>query len=266
VSTALGLDFAGYSSGKTGLARARLTAPGQVTVTVFVQHSFSQRLTGSAPLSASVPAERAALQAYAAQGPILVDLPLDLENLPAPATAEQVWELVQRPVDYALDAMAPLANLIGAPVARFQYLLAGLPPDWVGTHLFETYPALMLELLGLRGRGYKAAQGSRITFAGDTWHGSDQAAHMAANATQLGWTAAPGTILNDDQFDAVLCALTGIAPETHQLRGSRLDAEITRRIQAKTGTDRTYHAPASFVLLESWPDWQVHIQMQTGLG
>ena len=76
---------------------------------------------------------------------------------------------------------------------------------------------------------------------------------MADNANRMKWTAAEGTQLNDDEFDAALCALTGIVDEFAQLRGDRLDAEITRRIQAKTTSTRTFHAPSSFVLLESLP-------------
>ena len=57
---------------------------------------------------------------------MLVDTPVDLQGLPNPTNVYFAWELVKRPVDYAFDALAPLANLIGAPVARFQNLLSAL--------------------------------------------------------------------------------------------------------------------------------------------
>ena len=171
---AFGLDFAGYSSGKTGFAHATQHAGGPIDITIYTDHVFARRLTGSTLLIDTVEDERELLRWCATQGPIMVDLPLDLEGLPAPVTAQYVWELVHRPVDYALNAMAPLANLIGAPVARFQYLLKGLPADWVDTHLFETYPAMSLELTGLPGRGYKSTQGVTISFHNGQLAGCNQ--------------------------------------------------------------------------------------------
>ncbi len=259
---AFGLDFAGYSSGKTGFAHARQIDTQPIQITIYTDHPFAQRLSGGDLLSESAQKERELLRWCINQGPVMVDLPLNLENLPAPENARYVWELVHRPVDYALNAMAPLANLIGAPVARFQYLFSGLPTDWLGTYLFETYPAISLELLGLRGRGYKTTQGVSITFQGGAWHGTGKAAIMADNTNRLGWVAEAGTQINDDEFDAALCALTGVVDEALQLRGERLNAEITHRIQAKIPASESFQAPSSFVLLERIPELWVTVSKQ----
>ncbi len=258
---AFGLDFAGYSGGKTALAHARQIAPDHVEITVYDDHIFAQKVPRSARLAQVVEEERALLRACCARGPVMVDLPLELDDLPRPADPAFVWELVHRPVDYALDAMPPLANLIGAPVARFLNLLHELPADWPGTRLFETYPAAALELLGLHGRGYKSNSGVVMQFASGQWRGEGKAALMAENARRLGWIADAPLILTDDEFDAALCALTGIAGADHQLREERLDVEITRRIHDKSPETafQTFHAPRSFVLLERVPAQKVNL-------
>lgn len=261
MNEAFGLDFAGYSGGKTALAHARQIAPDRVDITVYDGHIFAQKIPGSARLAQVVEAERGLLRACCARGPVMVDLPLELDDLPRPADPAFVWELVHRPVDYALDAMPPLANLIGAPVARFLNLLHELPAEWVGTRLFETYPAASLGRLGLHGRGYKSNSGVTMQFINGQWQG---AALMAENATRLGWQADSELRLTDDEFDAALCALTGIADTEHQLRGERLDDEITRRIHDKSPETalQTFHAPRSFVLLEKLPPFRVRLHKQ----
>ena len=46
---AFGLDLAGYTSGKTGLARAARRTDGTIRVTVFRSHAFSKKLAGHDP-------------------------------------------------------------------------------------------------------------------------------------------------------------------------------------------------------------------------
>ena len=262
MSVAFGLDFAGYSSGKTGLACAEQVEPDRIDITVLTGHIFTHKRKGRTVLASVVEQERNLLRQCAWQGPVMIDLPLDLEALPRPVDTTFAWALTQRPVDYALNAMPPLANLIGAPVARLLHLLRDLPDTWIGSRLFETYPACSLDLLGLRGRGYKSGTGVQMAWQAGAWHGTDRAAVMADNANRLGWLADDGLTLNDDEFDAALCALTGIAAIDCQLRGERLDAEITRRICARIppAYHQNYHAPPSFMLLEKLPAARVYLQ------
>lgn len=238
---AYGLDLAGYSNGKSGFAMAQ----GQ-TVTVFDDHPFMQKRSGSAALAETVAAERAAIDRAISQGVLMVDIPVSLSPLPAPEDARYIWQLTQRPVDYAFGAMPPLADRIGYPVARFQYLLQD-----IGDHsrIYETYPALMLRLLGLPSTGYK---GHPITFDGQVWRGGDRLAEIAK---ALGFVAEAGFVLNDDDFDAALCALAGIASEQNRLLGAELDAMVTERIHQKIGGDEnvTYVASQNFMVMKKAP-------------
>jgi hypothetical protein len=164
LKTAFGFDIAGYAGGNSGFARADLGDEGVLEITVYEGHVFGWRLRGAEPLGAVAEAEKRVLRACAMIGDVLVDTPVDLQGLPGPRNAYFTWELVKCPVDFAFDALAPLANLIGAPVARFQNMLSTLRAEESGEgfdHVFETYPAKTLKLLGLWSSGYSPSRDAR---------------------------------------------------------------------------------------------------------
>jgi hypothetical protein len=105
-----------------------------------------------------------------------------------------------------------------------------------------------------------------MIFQAGQWRGEGKASIMADNANRLGWTAVENTRLSDDEFDAALCALTGVADAPFQLRGDHLDAEITRRIQVRIATSEAFRAPPSYVLLEHLPLLQVTLNRQKWNG
>ncbi|MCK5342595.1 MAG: hypothetical protein KAR20_04275, partial [Candidatus Heimdallarchaeota archaeon] len=204
IKTAFGLDIAGYSTGKTGFARACRKSDNSIIVTVYRGHIFSKKYGTKDSLDNVAIKERELLQACCKNSSLIVDIPIDLQDLPHSNNASFIWQLTLRPVDYAFDGMAPLANYIGAPVARFQNMMSAstdlnLSESLVGKHIFETYPARSLYLLELPYEKYK---GSKISFKDGHWT-EGVAAEIAEG---LGLIAENGETLNDDELDAIICA------------------------------------------------------------
>jgi hypothetical protein len=259
IRTAFGLDIAGYAGGNSGFARADLNGDGIIQVTVYEGHVFGSKLRGSDPLGTVAETERQVLKTCCAIGDVLVDTPVDLQGLPCPANPYFTWELVRRPVDYAFDALAPLANLIGAPVARFQNMLSMLREEESGEdfdRVFETYPAASLELLGLWSSGY-GKQSMRFTRG--RWEGGP----LGGIAHNLRLAGEEGDAFDGDDFDAALCAVTGVVDEDKLLRGEKLSQAVHRRIATKVAS--RHHAqilaivPKNYVLMKKLPDRKVHI-------
>ncbi|HWB31690.1 MAG TPA: hypothetical protein VG714_00790 [Acidobacteriaceae bacterium] len=160
-------------------------------------------------------------------GPVAVDIPIDLQGLGGPAQISFVWELTRRPVDRALGALAPLADRIGAPTARFRNIVdAGGFGSSLGSRLFETYPAGSLKRLGLK-------RSDIIT--------------------------APGNMLNEDETDAAICALTAL-PEW-RLEGQPLADSLARQFE-ENGMAAGRQLPLGYVLLKANPAKRVHVSRQ----
>lgn len=226
---AYGIDLAGYSTGKSGFATASRDVSGSIQVTVSSSHAFSRSISGHKKLGDASKAEVALLKKCLLSGRTLIDMPLDLQSLGEPWEAEYVWQLTKRPVDYAFAALPPLADKIGSPVARIRNVLRTVKRDSdslleYGENLFETYPAGSLELLGLPRTGYK---GQRITFLDGKWVGET----LAVIANGLNLVAEDEVSLDDDDVDAVICALTGVLSDV--LEGPRLREEITNRLSQR---------------------------------
>jgi len=259
LKTAYGFDIAGYAGGNSGFARADLGDEGAIQITVYEGHVFGWRLRGAEPLGAVAEAEQRVLRACAMIGDVLVDTPVDLQGLPDPRNAYFTWELVKRPVDYAFDALAPLANLIGAPVARFQNMLSTLRAEEAGEgfdHVFETYPAKTLKLLGLWSSGY-GNQPMRFT------HGRWEGGPLACIANNLGVVGEEGDTVNGDEFDAAICALTGVVDESRLLRGQELSDLVHRTIQSRVAPqhhDRvSAGVPKNYVLMKTPPETEIRL-------
>ena len=226
---AYGLDLAGYSTGKSGFAKASVDASGATEVTVYSNHAFSRSVGGHKEVSIASRDEITLLKFCLASGRLLIDMPLDLQALTEPWKAQYVWQLTKRPVDYAFSALPPMADKIGSPVARVRNWLHLLGTDdasllGYGQNLFETYPAGSLELLKLPHTKYK---GQRVTFLDGKWVGDT----LAVVANGLGLVAENDVSLNDDEVDAVICALTGILPGV--LEGSELQQVIATRLSKR---------------------------------
>lgn len=247
---AFGLDMSGYSQ-PSALAVAVRDGE-QVKVTVLDGHCFGVVAGGSTSLAEKANEEAACLRRMMNRGPVYVDVPIDLQRLPHPDAPKYVWELTKRPVDRAFRGLCPLADRIGSCVARMQYLLELLREDSdpLGSRLLETYPAASLKLAGKASQGYKG----NVAFRGGGWIGKpgEKAADQKKNdrladlLNTLGWKAEAGFILNDDEFDAALCALCGVSDTLHS-------EELAGEINALIHDGNTYQAPAGYVLLKRVP-------------
>ena len=254
MKTAFGFDIAGYAGGNSGFARADLGDGSVIQITVYEGHVFGWRLRGAEPLGAVAEAEKRVLRACAMIGDVLVDTPVDLQGLPCPVNPFFTWELVKRPVDYAFDALAPLANLIGAPVARFQNMLSALREEKSSEgfdRVYETYPAASLKLLGLWSSGYGSQS---MRFSGGRWEGGP----LGGIANNLEMKGKEG-----DAFDAALCAITGVVAEDAHLRGEGLSREVYRRIKARVAP--RHHAwiaasvPKNYILMKTPPEKEIRV-------
>jgi hypothetical protein len=198
-----GLDLAGYTTGKTSLAV--IESLEKCAKVVLLRHSaFARKRDTSSSVEAAVLEEGRDLERCIKLGPVAVDIPIDLQGLPHPATPVEIWELTKRPVDKKLRAMAPFADRIGAPVARFAAIRGSANFGGIlGTNLFETYPTAIWHKLGIIAGAYKSRQ-------------KEQAKARAQACAALCKNLRIEPILqSDDDIDAIICAVTAVAPEDH---------------------------------------------------
>lgn len=258
MTRAFGFDIAGYAGGNSGFAHADLVDD-VIQVTVYEGHVFARKLRGQDPQVTVADDEIQVLNTCREVGALIVDTPVKLQGLPNPANVYFTWELVKRPVDYAFDALSPLANLIGAPVARFQNLLSALREE-AGSEevneVLETYPAATLKLLGLWQSGYGSQP---MRFTNGRWEGGS----LADIANNLGMVGEEGDDFNGDEFDAALCAITGVVAEDKLLRGHELADSVRRRIQARVPTQHHFRisacVPQNYVLMQSPPETEIRL-------
>lgn len=227
---------------------------GEVEATIYYGHPFSKKPGKGKPFAPVVEKEVELLAACLRNRPLYVDVPIDLQGLPSPGGEIYPWQLVKRPVDFAFDALPPLADRIGSVVARFANLLRSLPsehPDPLGRRLYETYPAASLRLLGLPYEGYKEKK-ARVAFEDSQWVGNGpKGERLAYIANNLRMIASRGTELGHDEVDAVVCALTGVVEEGCLLRGN----ELAGAISGKVRDDRVDPTPPkAYVLIRQLPD------------
>lgn len=230
-----GLDLSGYRTGGTSLAAVAIN--GDTAAAVILDGAALCRCRhGGDDARQALAEERQDLLRCLTVGPLAVDVPIDLQGLPAPAGCRFIWEFTRRPVDYAFGAMAPLADRLGACVARFKAVLAaGDLGSQLGHRLFETYPALTLALLGLPNKRYKGT-GGRV--------------RRSAIAKALDFDDCS---LIDHDLDAVICAMTAAAPPECRLETERLVRRMHETGPFTAMTPRGRQGPKGFVVLDRWP-------------
>jgi hypothetical protein len=276
MAVVFGLDLAGYSSGKTGLARAVRRTDGTIRVTVYRDHAFSRKLAGNDPSFIEVVhQERELLRRCLASGALYVDVPIDLQGLPSVADPDYAWQLTKRPVDYAIGGLPALASLIGAPTARFLNVLQGIdaPENLLGSVLFETYPAASLDQMGLPSKGYKG-QTIKVSGAEVTMLHCPRTKEPILDRIARGLELRSETeiVLSDDDVDAIICALTGVLDKDRRLQGHALMKKLEITLREKLDGDHTLKKkmdqlltlPQGYVLLESRPDTPVRVSIQPG--
>ena len=256
MTTSFGFDLAGYSTDGSALVAASIRQE-KVFATILGGSCFSDTIGGDEYLSETCDEEIRCLRSLLDHGPVFVDVPIDLQELPCPKGARFIWQLTRRPVDRAFNALSPLADRIGSYVARMQNLWRMLREDGkdpLGETLFEMYPAASLRLSNRCCEGYKGC----CDFRDNSWRGTsakndrDQKKNdqLARLLNSLNWSAEEGFHFTNDEFDAAICGITGLFD---RLEGDNLEKEINARLN---GT--AYKAPKGYSLLKSIPT-QVHL-------
>lgn len=255
---AFGLDLSGFSNNRTRLCKVVRKERGPILATLLPWPcSLPLKLRSAA--HRVIEQEAKQLKECLDLGRVAVDVPIDLQHLLEPRRAHQLWELTQRPVDRAFGGLPPLADKIGAPVARFRAMLTMLrhlahdnaSELSTGRGLFETYPAASLQLLGIGSIRYKQQQ---AVFSGGSWQSMDGSG-LAVLANELRFAAPEGTRLDDDDLDALICALTALLPECC-LPKDELMAWVLDRVGREIGAAPV---PSGYVLLSKLPDAPVMI-------
>lgn len=260
MKTAFGLDIAGYSTGKSGFARADLVDKNHIEVTVYEKHIFACKSSGEVPIEGIVKKEKEILITCLKKGKLFVDIPIDLQGLPCQKNVRYVWELVKRPVDFAFDAMPPLADRIGSPVARFLNLFLSLQREDskydLGKQIFETYPAGSLKLLKkqIPDLPYDKYKNQETKFNNRIWI-SDKEGNLSQIANCLELTSKKEITIIDDELDAIICAITGVVDDNHLLQ----EDELTKDINELISNGEVYPAPKGYVLLKSLPKMKICI-------
>ena len=189
-----GIDLAGYTTGKTTLAVVEIN--GRLAEATLLRDSpLSKKRKSSDTLRQVLEQETEVLRRCLAIAPVAVDVPIDLQGLPFPANPERIWQLTRRPIDRAVNAMPAFADRIGAPTARFAAIMrAGSFEAALGERLFEAYPAATLKTLKIEARQYKGKEGAQA---------------LSALCAALKITP---PVDNDDDIDAIICAITAAVP------------------------------------------------------
>jgi hypothetical protein len=230
-----GLDLAGYTTGKTTLAVVEIEGQ-NVKATMLRESALSVKRSGGDALKEVLREEAAALRRCLNIGPLAVDSPIDLQDLRTPIDAEYIWQLTRRPVDRAIGAMPPLADRIGAPVARFAAIMReGDFDGLLGEKLFEACPAGTLKMLKIEAGHYKGEAGA------------DALVHLCETLR------IKPRVESDDDIDAIICAITAAAPAdaVHDADALGISEAIPRgfRIPTSLSFDQIIISVASF---ESW--------------
>lgn len=266
---AFGLDLCGFEGGtgkrgRSGLAFVRRTAH-HIEVHVIDQHPIV--LPAKLRKQDWQQVELAFVDELIEFAPLYVDVPIDLQRLPFPEDVHCPWELTKRPVDQRLKALSPVADKLGAPVARFRRILSmNTHKLWhqVDRCIFETYPAGSLRLIegsftnqpGLK-RHRQSYKEGRIVWIGGSWQPcikgrAERNDRLAELATKFELVADARVTLNDDDFDAILCALAGIGDDKARLGGRRLAEKLWPEESDSPHFDER-RLPRGYVLLGDVP-------------
>jgi hypothetical protein len=231
VKVGFGIDLAGYTTGHTALA-AVTVGDAHADVVLLRKSPMSGRRRTAELLADAVAVDLAALKKCLALGPVAVDIPIDLQGLPCPSHAKAIWELTLRPVDKTQRAMAPFADRIGSPVARFCAVMrtGELYPE-VGRTIFETYPAATWRQLRLESGNYKSKEGA------------------AARAVLCRSMNIASDLDTDHDIDAVVCALTAVADDAFLCSPDML-------------CEPADALPRGYRILKSWPFESIDVTIE----
>jgi predicted nuclease with RNAse H fold len=200
-----GLDLAGYTTEKSSFVVIERSS-GKAT---FLSSIFSERHETNNDLAPLVQEEVSILKRCMQFGSVAVDIPIDLQGLPDPIFKEKVWQLTLRSIDQKKSGRPPLADRIGAPVARFQQIMrVGNFFDELGGKLFETYPvATLRQLYGRSDRDVKDYKNTRK----EKKQRAEEARQNLCKKLKIQYEA--NGVIGHDDLDAIICAVVALADD-----------------------------------------------------
>ncbi len=235
-----GIDLAGYTTGKTCVAAIEVNGSVAEATLLRCSHLAAKRHT-DLQAAEVIRDDIECLRRCLALGRVAVDIPIDLQDLPNHSRFSTIWAMTLRPIDKKLHAMAPLADRIGAPVARFRAIMeVGHFGNALGDSLFETYPAGTLKLLKIKGDKYKS-KGKHDKNARD--------AACISLCNKLKLQSHKENIKNDDDIDAIICAVAAVAPAQNICEESDLDLRVGE-------------LPRGYRILKNWPFEAVRVMRE----
>lgn len=162
---AWGLDLAGFSNNKQGLARSeRDNNDNIISTKVYNKHPFKHTIK-------STQSPRAAEERISMLNkciPIYIDLPIDTQLLPDSICVEYVWQITKRAIDKCFNALGPYGSNMGSYVSQVKCLLQKSDLQ-LNKNLFETYPRASLYLLH-KLIGYKSSNCEiKVIFNNNIW-------------------------------------------------------------------------------------------------
>jgi hypothetical protein len=261
---AWGLDLAGFSTGKSALAHAKRVSGKSVEIEVFLNHPFANKKEGRDSIAEQLKLERACIKQCM---PMYIDMPIDLQNLPGIEDVNFSWQLTKRAIDVAYSAMPPFADRIGSPVARLQAVLGKDYPG-LNSDYFETYPNMSLhKWLGHAPPSYKNND-KTADWEDDQWVGETGLADLL---NTCGFCASSPVKINDDHFDACLCALVGVVGEDKILFEESLREDVENMIFKSKKFRRKDHPtlkkmdlspPKGYRIIgSSLNNWSIHLRV-----
>lgn len=261
MSWSIGIDVAGYSTGKSGVVALRKLPAGNFEACVVRDSPFSAKVKGVSKLDRVVSAEADFIDAMCSVAPVYIDVPIDLQDLMGDTPVEYAWQLTKRAADVVFGGLPPLSDKIGSPVARIRNLLKHCSGD-LGSEIFETYPAASLALILSKKPKYKNSD----LVLGEA--PLDPSAGLPLLAKLLGLSGPVGCRITDDDIDAILCALCGLVDEECVLQGPDLEQHLASQLPPHHFASAAMFgdvAPKGYVLLRQLPRIQITI-VETDLG
>lgn len=188
--------------------------------------------------------------------PVAVDVALTAD---LPGETRFLWELTQRPLDFAFYGDSPRADRVGEFGERFRAMLAA-SAFTLGKDLLETAPAAAVELMDFRGQFRDGAchHGKNGWKADDGEKRPDKL--LAKLFAELGVNPGQGAErLDGDDVAAMLCALAalGHAKSEGVLSPRDLDAQVSERCGRRGGFEPNprHKAPPHCAVLAQ-PFWE----------
>lgn len=259
---AWGLDLAGLSNPKQGLARAERDNNKSISIKIYNKHPFKQIKRSTEP-----PQVEKRINMLNKCNPIYIDSPIDTQSLPDSICVEYVWQITKRAIDKCFNALSPYGSNMGSYVSQVKCLLQKSDLQ-LNRNLFETYPRASLYLLH-KSIGYKSSKCEiKVKCNNNIWSPSannstnkymNKYYGLSCLCNELGLKATDDTVITDNEFDAIICSLCGVVDDRHLLKDCELTKYLTFHFSEYFCSPRGYR----LLYLKDIVKWPYTIEIET---